>query len=100
MKLYETIGGRIGPLSRELLDAWTEAVKEGEHCVRCGELVVMDWFATCDKCVLEYMEILGCKCGGTNLCPECAAAGATPATREPKCCPECDSMCPVCSPES
>lgn len=41
----------------------------------------------------------GAKCGGRNLCDRCLDAGMDPTTREPKCSPDCSSLCFVCCPD-
>ena len=54
----------------------------------------------CPKCDREHQESIGCKCGGTMICPECLAVGATDENgRKPKCEPDCSTLCPVCVPD-
>lgn len=99
MPLFVMIGEHIGPLGRELLAAW-EAAGVGGACARCDTVLVEGWVgAECPTCYRAYQEAHGCKCGGTGLCPDCAAAGATPETRSPKCEPNCSTLCPVCDPD-
>jgi len=53
----------------------------------------------CEKCYREHAVKNGCRCDGTLICPACSGAGLDPATREPKCSPECSTLCPVCIPD-
>ena len=98
--LFERINGQIGPFASRLLAAWREA-GIGGPCARCRTTLEEGWCgAECPCCEREYQEAKGCRCGGTGICPECLAAGMSLLSRSPKRCPDCDSLCPVCCPDS
>ena len=91
----------VGPIAPYLIDGWWVR-GEGGSCPRCGtkieEYVYMG--CACPACLREYQEVKGCRCGGSNLCSDCRAAGATEWTRgEVRCTPDCSTLCPICSPD-
>lgn len=91
----------VGPIAPYLIDGW-RVRGEGGSCPRCGtkiEAFVYEGCA-CPACLREHQEAKGCRCEGSNLCPDCRAAGATERTRgEVRCTPDCSTLCPVCSPD-
>ncbi len=99
IKLYVVIGGNIGPYSNELVESW-RASGVGGACARCGSVLKDGWCGPeCPVCEREYQVAKGCLCLGENLCADCRAAGATSATRAPKCDDDCSTMCRVCCPD-
>lgn len=88
-----------GPFHPDLIAAWRAAGEAGP-CARCGGRLEEGWCGPeCPTCRREYLVLLGCRCGGTNLCPNCIRAGATESTRgEVVCEPNCSTLCPTCSP--
>jgi hypothetical protein len=100
LPLYLEIGDHVGPFHPDLLAAWN-ALGEGAACPRCGATLEEGWCGpTCATCARARRVALGCRCGGSNLCPECQAVGATEATRgEIRCEAHCSTLCPVCSPD-
>jgi hypothetical protein len=100
--LFVVVDGQDGPgpFRPEWLAAW-RAAKPGDPCARCGTPLEEGWCGNeCPACVREYDEARGCRCGGTNLCPECQSAGATEATRGViRCDPTCSTLCAVCCPD-
>lgn len=85
----------------EIRRAMAKFGEETGRCAKHGTALVMGWQGLeCETCERDFMVSRGCKCGGTNLCADCQAAGATEATRGTiRCEPACSSLCPVCCPD-
>lgn len=96
--LFDVVDGKVGPMAQSLLAALSER-GVGDACPRCASTLTLGWHgAECRACERDYQVAKGCRCGGSNLCPDCVAVGATEQTRgEVRCRADCSTMCPVCS---
>jgi hypothetical protein len=100
LPLFLSVDGAIGPVHPDLVASWDSSTA-GAPCIRCGDKLELELTGLeCPTCMREYAAARGCKCAGTNLCPECMARGATPSTRGVVVCePGCSTLCPVCTPD-